>query len=414
MTTGSRNGAQSLPLEGISIVDISNFMAAPGIGMYLGDFGAEIVKVERPGKGDELRTWGYAKDGVPLYWKVVNRNKKSVTADLHTPIGVEIVKRLVRDADVVVENYRPGTIEKWGLGYDVLRAINPRIVLVRITGYGQYGPNSQMPGFGTALEAYSGGAYMNGYPDRPPLLPSFPFGDNTTALMGAFLTMVALRERDRSGEGQVVDLALYEGLMTLLGPFIVDYDQLGIVYERMGSRIPWTAPRNTYRCGDGGFVSISGSGQSVFERLCEALGIPEVAHDPRFHEHRDRITNVEALDEALGAAIGKLARDEVVRLITAAGAVAAPVRSVAEIFEDPHIRARENIVAVEDGQLGTMRMQNVVGKFSRTPGSIRSTGPQLGEHNHEILVERLGFSSEELEAAHISTAPSPTESTVPV
>jgi formyl-CoA transferase len=387
-----------LPLDGITVIDLSNFMAAPGVGMYLADFGADVIKVERPGRGDELRAWGYAKDGVPLYWKMINRNKKCITADLHAPLGVEIVKRLVRDADVVIENYRPGTFEKWGLGYDVLRAINPRIVMVRITGYGQYGPNCQKPGFGTALEAYSGGAYVTGYPDRAPLLPSFPFGDNSTAIFGAFLTMVALRERDaHSGEGQVIDLALYEGMMTLLGPSLIDYDQLGIVQERMGSRIPWTAPRNVYRCKDGGFVSISGSGQSVFVRLCEAIGVPDVATDPRFVEHRDRIVNVEALDQALQSAIATFDRDELVRVVNAAGAVCAPVRSVAEIFEDPHVAERENIVAVEDPELGRVRMQNVLGHFSRTPGKVRWTGPRLGEHNEEILIEKLGFTREQLE-----------------
>lgn len=403
-----------MPLEGITVLDLSNFMAAPGVGMYLADFGAHVIKVERPGTGDELRAWGYAKDGVPLYWKLINRNKKCITADLHTPLGVEIVKRLAADADVVIENYRPGTLEKWGLGYDVLREINPRIVMVRITGYGQYGPNCQKPGFGTALEAYSGGAYATGYPDRAPLLPSFPFGDNSTAVMGAFLTMVALRERDaHSGQGQMIDLALYEGMMTILGPYIVDYDQLGVVQERMGSRIPWTAPRNVYRCKDGGFVSISGSGQAVFVRLCEAIGIPEIATDPRFAAHRDRIVNVEALDEALQAAIGRFDRDELVRVVNAAGAVCAPVRSVAEIFDDPHIAERENIVAVDDPELGRLRMQNIVGHFSRTPGKVRWAGPKLGEHNEEILIEKLGFTREQLKADSLDLVADDAERKVP-
>ncbi len=402
MTQTPTNGAPKLPLEGVRVLDISNFLAAPSTGMYLADYGAEVVKFERPGKGDELRAWGYAKDGVPLTWKIVSRNKKAVQLDFHTPMGVEVLKRLVAEADVVIENYRPGTLEKWGLGYDVLSAINPRIVLLRVTGYGQEGPNSQKPGFGTAMEAYSGGVYMSGYPDRPPLLPGFGLADMTTGVMGAYLVMVALHERNaHSGVGQVIDLPLYETLMTILGPFITDYDQLGIVYERNGSRAPWTAPRNVYRCKDGGFVAISGSGQAVFERLCGALGIPETAADPRFNGHRERVDNVEALDDALQAQILRYDRDELVELVNASGAVAAPVRSVAEIFEDPHIKLRESIKRVPDDELGHVTMQNVIGKFSRTPGSIRSTGPRAGTHNREIFMERLGYTRAELEAAGI-------------
>ena len=397
----AENGAHKLPLEGVRVLDISNFLAAPSTGMYLADYGAEVVKFERPGKGDELRAWGYVKDGVPLTWKIISRNKKAVQLDFHTPLGVEILKRLVAEADVVIENYRPGTLEKWGLGYDVLSAINPRIVLLRVTGYGQDGPNSQKPGFGTAMEAYSGGVYMSGYPDRPPLLPGFGLADMTTGVMGAYLVMVALHERNNSGTGQVIDLPLYETLMTILGPFITDYDQLGIVYERNGSRAPWTAPRNVYRCKDGGFVAISGSGQAVFERLCGALGIPGIASDPRFNGHRERVDNIEALDDALQEQIVRYTRDEVVALINASGAVAAPVRSVAEIVEDPHIRHRESIKSFPDDELGHIMMQNVIGKLSRTPGSVRSTGPRAGAHNREIFMDRLGYTRAELEAAGI-------------
>ena len=410
MTTGSertmpdeaRNGARKLPLEGVRVLDISNFMAAPATGMYLADYGAEVIKFERPGKGDELRAWGYTKDGVPLTWKILNRNKKAIQADFHTPLGIEILKRLVREADVVIENYRPGTLEKWGIGYDVLREINPGIILLRVTGYGQTGPNSHKPGFGTAMEAYSGGVYMSGYPDRPPLLPGFGLADMTTGVMGAFLVLAALHERDaHSGIGQVIDLPLYETLMTILGPFISDYDQLGLVYERSGSRAPWTAPRNVYRCKDGKYVAISGSGQAVFERLCGALGIPDLPNDPRFAGHRDRLTNVQALDDALQEQILRFDRDDAVEAINASGAVCAPVRSVAEIFEDPHILERESIKSIPDAELGHIVMQNVVGKFSRTPGSIRSTGPTQGQHNQEILVERMGYTRKELEAAGI-------------
>ena len=244
-------------LAGIRVVELASLIAGPMIGMMLGDHGAEVIKVEQPGAGDGLRGWGNRKNGVGLYHKMLNRNKRSVTADLRTPLGVEIVRRLVQDADVVIESFRPGTLESWGLGFDDLAAINPGIVLVRISGYGQTGPNSSRPGFGTLAEASTGFAYANGYADRPPLLPSFAVADTTTGLSGAFLTLAALRARDRTGRGQVVDLAIYETLLTMLGPHVLDYDQLGLVQERTGSRLPIVSPRNAFRTRDGKWVAIS-------------------------------------------------------------------------------------------------------------------------------------------------------------
>ena len=388
------------PLDGVKVVDIANFLAGPIASMFLADFGADVVKVERPGTGDELRFWGNDKDGVGLMYKMVNRNKQSVTADLRTPLGVEIVKHLIADADIVVENYRKGTLERWGLGYDVLSKINPGLIMLRITGFGQTGPNSHRPGFGTLAEGYSGYAYITGYPDRPPLLPGFGLADDSAGLMGAFLAMVALQDKNRSGKGQVIDMAIYEPLFTLLGPQVVDFDQLGLVQERNGSRLPFTAPRNTYRTKDDKWVSISGSAQSTFERMCEALEVPELVSDPRFLDNRLRIRNAVALDEALQAAIEKFERDALIALFDEFDAAAAPCYSIAEIFEDPHYKARENIVSVEDEELGgPIRMQNVVGKLSRTPGAIRHAGPKLGSSNRSVLIERLGFDEAELKAA---------------
>ncbi|MCC7272478.1 MAG: CoA transferase [Alphaproteobacteria bacterium] len=396
---------RGMPLDGIRVVDMSNFLAAPSISMYLGDLGAVVTKVERPGRGDEFRNWGHSVDGVGLYYKVVNRNKRSVTADLHTPLGVEIVKRLVRDADVVVENYRPGTMEKWGLGYDVLAGINPGVVLVRVTGYGQTGPYAQKPGFGTALEGYAGAAYISGFPDRSPLLPSFGLADTSSGVMGAFLAMAALHERRRNGgRGQVVEFALYETMFNMLGPLVVDYDQLGRVQERDGSRVPWVAPRNTYRTRDGRFVSLSAASDQTFARLCEALEIPGLLADPRFTTNRERIQNVDALDEAIQGAIGMLDRADLIRRLESREGVVAPVNSIADIFADPHIQARGNIASVHDEELGRpMRMQNVVGRFSRTPAHIRTTGPRLGQDNRRVLVDELGFDPAELAAAGIPT-----------
>ena len=390
-----------MALSGIRVADISNFLAAPMASMFLGDYGAEVVKVEHPSRGDEMRFWGENKKGVGLYYKVINRNKKSVTADLRTPIGVEIVKRLVRTADVVIENYRPGTLEKWGLGYDVLSEINSRLVMLRITGFGQTGPYSHKPGFGTLAEAFAGAAHITGFPDRPPLLPAFGLGDSTAGLAGAFLTMVALFERERhGGRGQVVEFAIYEPLLTLLGPQVVNYDQLGLVQERSGSRLPFTAPRNTYRTRDGKWVAIAGSAQSIFERICRALERPELIADPRFRDNRIRMENAAGLDAELQSAIERFDLDALIRRFEQHEAAVAPVNNVAQIFADPHYAARQNITTVPDEELGgPLRMQNVVGNFSRTPGAIRRAGPRLGEHNREVLVEELGFSEGELQDA---------------
>ena len=398
MTDNLGKSSMGGALNGVRVIDISNFLAGPVSSMFLGDSGADVIKVERPGTGDEIRYWGNNKNGVGLMYKLINRNKRSVTADLRTPLGVEIVKKLVKDADIIIENYRTGTLEKWGLGYDVLSAINPGIIMVRITGFGQTGPNSHRPGFGTLAEGYAGFASITGYSDRPPLLPGFGLADETSGLMGAYLALAALRERDQnSGKGQIVEFGIYEPLFTLLGPQVVDYDQLGLVQERNGSRLPFTAPRNTYRTRDDKWVSISGSAQSTFERMCEALNVPELITDHRFLDNRLRIQNSEMLDDALQIAILEFDREPLISLFDKFGAAVAACNDIAEIFEDPHFIARDNIITVDDEELGgPLKMQNVVGKFSRTPGEIKHAGPKLGEHNFEILVDMLGFDLERL------------------
>lgn len=404
MTGAMQPGA----LGGVRVVDISNFLAAPMASMFLADFGADVTKIERPGTGDEVRRWGEVKNGVGLYYKAINRGKKSITIDLRTPFGVDVIKRLVADADVLLENYRPGTIEKWGLGPDVLMAINPRLIVLRVTGFGQTGPNRARPGFGTIAEAYAGYAYISGYPDRPPLLPGFGLGDATTGLMAAFLVSVALHEQRRSGRGQVIDLALYETLLTLLGPQVVNYDQLGLVQERAASRLPFTAPRNIYRTRDDKFMSVGGSAQSIFERLCTALEVPELVRDPRFADNQARLANVDALDDVLQQAIGRFDRDELMRRFVELEAAISPVNNVADVCADAHMAARENIVALDDAELGgPLRMQNVVGKLSVTPGAIRHTGPRLGQHNREVLVDRLGYDEATLRAQGIVLDPPP-------
>lgn len=398
MNTNDLPPKTSRALEGVRVLDISNFLAAPMCSMFLADHGADVLKVERPGVGDEIRRWGETKDGVGLYYKVINRGKRSVTLDLKTEIGVEAVKRLVKDVDIIVENYRTGTLEKWGLGYDVLKEINPGLIMVRITGFGQTGPYRYRPGFGTLAEAYAGYAYISGNADQPPLLPGFALGDASTGMMAAFLTMVALNEKRRTGLGQVVDLAIYETLLTLLGPHVVNYDQLGQIQERNGSRLPFTAPRNTYQTRDHKWIAIAGSSQAAFERICDLIGRSDLVADPRFSTNRARLDHDKALDAEIQDALGRMDLALVMERSEELGATVAPVNDVSMIFEDPQIKARGNICHVPDTELGQpIGMQNVVGRLSATPGRIDSPGPALGEHNREVLIDLLGYTEAELQ-----------------
>ena len=394
----SKESLVSGALKGIKVVDISNFLAGPVSSMFLGDYGADVIKVEKPDLGDEIRYWGNNKNGIGLMYKLINRNKRSVTADLRTEFGVQIIKKLVKDADIIIENYKKGTLEKWGLGYESLSKINPGLIMIRITGFGQTGPNSHKPGFGTLAEGYAGFAAINGYANKSPLLPGFGLADETSGLMGSFLSLTALYERDKNdGIGQVVEFGIYEPLFTLLGPQVVDYDQLGIIQKRNGSRLPFTAPRNTYITRDKKWVSISGSAQSTFERMCEALDIKSLIFDNRFLDNRLRIKNAKALDDELQKAISKFDQLTLINMFDKFGAAVAACNNIEEIFQDEHFKSRENIIEVDDKELGgSLKMQNVVGKFSRTPGKIRHAGPKLGEHNYEVLVETLGFSEDEL------------------
>lgn len=386
------------PLRGVRVLDLSNLIAGPMSAMYLADFGAEVIKVEHPERGDEMRRWGLNKNGVGLYFKVINRNKKTITLNLKSPKGQELVRRMVQDVDVVIESYRPGTLERWNLGYEQLRAINEGLIMLRISGYGQTGPYSHRPGFGTIGEAISGAAYITGFPDRPPLLPAFGLGDASAAIHAAFAVMVALYNRDvNGGKGQYIDLGLYEGLFTLLGPQVINYDQLGVVQERDGSRLPFVAPRNTYQTADGAWVAIAGSTQATFERVARALEIDHIIDDPRFIDNSRRLQNVEALDEEIQAGVRKFTLKEVLERLEEAGAPAGPCYNIKQIFEDPHFQARENIVAIPDEELGTVRMQNVVPRLSETPGHIEHAGPPKGKYNREIYMDWLGLSEEEMQ-----------------
>ena len=390
------NVGGALPLDGVRVIDAATLMAAPWAASYLGEFGADVIKIEQPGIGDHQRRWGTKKNGVALMWKSLSRNKRSLTLDLRKPSGAEIFRRLIGTADVLIENFRPGTLERWGLGPDVLLALNPRLVVLRVTGYGQTGPYSSQPGFGTVAEGFSGVAHVVGQAEGPPTLANFPLGDGVAGLTGAYAVMVGLYGRaNNGGRGQVIDLSLYEPLFRLLEPALLDYDQLGVAANRIGNRVAHLAPRNTYRCGDGQWVSLSCGTQRIWERLCEAMDRPDLAADPRFAANQDRVDNVEALDAEIGAWMSARPRGDVIRVMNASEVAVGPILDIPTIFEDPHYAARGDLIEMEDPDLGRIRLANVVPRFSDTPGRVRTTGPAVGEHTDEVLRE-LGLSREEI------------------
>jgi formyl-CoA transferase len=385
-------------LEGLRVIDCGVLFAGPITATTLGDFGAEVIKVEHP-NGDSLRTLGWEKDGVSLWWAHVNRNKRYVTLNLSSPEGPELLKELVRDADVLIESFRVGRMEKWGLGYEQLAEINPRLVMARITGFGQTGPYSPRPGFGTVAEAMSGYAHISGFPDCPPSLPSFAFGDGICAMYGTVATMAALHHRDHvSGRGQMIDLSLVEPLFSFLGPQALVYDQLGLVQERLGNMTTWTSPRNAYETRDGRWIAISASSQRIAERLITLVGREDLVSEPWFANHSGRAEHAEELDRVIADWIRERSQEEVTAAFEEAQAAVGPVYSIADIFEDPHFKEREMITEVEHPKLGPVMAPQVVPFLSDTPGSIRNFGGELGEHNRSVYVDQLGHDEEEMEA----------------
>jgi formyl-CoA transferase len=328
---------------------------------------------------------------------MLSRNKRCITLDLGNPEGQQLLRRLVAKSDVLIENFTPGTMRKWNVGYEQLSEVNPRLVMLSISAYGQTGPYSLRPGFGTLAEAMSGFAFINGQADGPPTLPSFGLADGIAGLNGAFGVLAALRFRDLHGVGQHVDSALYEPLLTVLGPQVIEYDQLGVIQERLGSRLPFSAPRNVYETRDGKWLSMSSSAQSVFERTMHAIGKPELIDDERFLDNRRRGVNVEALDMEIAEWCRRHTMEEAMTILVKHEAAAAPVYSVADVVADPHFMARGSVVAVEDANLGPVKMQAPFPRLSRSPGKIRTTGPRLGEHNSEVYGGLLGLGEPELE-----------------
>ncbi|MEV0248639.1 CoA transferase [Nocardia sp. NPDC050712] len=372
------------PLSGIRVLDVATLFAGPLAATLLADYGAEVVKIEHP-RGDPVRSHGAQRDGVGLWWKMLGRGKKSITLYLGAPDGQEIFRRMVAEADVVIENFRPGTLERWGLGYPALRAINPGVVLARVTGFGQVGPYARRPGFGTLAEAMSGFAAVTGDPDGPPTLPPFGLADGIAGLATAFAIMTALRARADSGHGQQIDLAIIEPILTLLGPQLIAYDQLGTLQPRMGNRSSNNAPRNIYRTGDGGWVAVSTSAQSVAERVLRLVGRADLIERPWFGSGAERAEHADELDAAVGSWIAERGTAEVLRAFEQAEAAIAPVYTAADVLADPQYRALGTIAELPDDELGPIRMQNVLFRLSETPGRIRWTGPPLGAHTAEVL-----------------------------
>lgn len=392
--SSERNG----PLENLTVIETGSMISAGTVGRFLADFGAEVIKIEHPETGDHLRQFGPQKDGTGLWWKYLGRNKKSITLDISVEEGQVIFEDLVEEADVLVENFRPGTLERWNLGWDRLSEVNPGLVMLRLSGFGQTGPYSDRPGFGTLAEAMSGFATLNGFPDRPPLLPPTGLADSIAALYATFAIMYALYHRDtQNGSGQYIDTSLTEPIFTLLGPQPLRYQQLDEIETRSGNRSTSSAPRNVYETADGGAVAISASAQPIAMRVFDAIGRPELKDDPRFETNEKRLENVEELDAIIQDWIAERPRAEVLERFEEHDATVAPVYDVEDIIEDDHYQARETLVEIEDPTLGTGLVQNVFPRFSATPGEVEHLGPDLGEHNDAVFLDRLSYDDDILD-----------------
>jgi crotonobetainyl-CoA:carnitine CoA-transferase CaiB-like acyl-CoA transferase len=384
------------PLSGIRVLDVSTVYAAPITAMLLGDYGADVIKVEHP-RGDPARTHGWSVGGHGLWWKVISRNKRPMTLNLGVPAGQKVLRRLVERSDVLVENFRPGVMEKWGLAPDELLAINPRLVMLRTTGFGQFGPYATRRAFGTLAEAMSGFAHQTGQEDGPPTLPPFGLADGVAGITGALAVVMALYHRDRGdGRGQVIDLSLIEPLVGILGPGPSVYDQLGVIAGRHGNRSPNNAPRNTYQTRDGRWVAISASATSVAERVMRLVGRADLTEKPWFSSASERVKRGELLDGAVSAWIRARDFQEVYTAFQEAGAALAPIYDVEQLVNDPQIAALNAVTTIQDEDLGPLRMQNVMFRMQRTPGRIRFPGRRLGQDTEAVLRETLGLDDEEI------------------
>lgn len=383
-TSETTDGSPSL--AGLRVVELGTVLAAPLTGMMLADHGADVIKVELPGVGDPVRTWGQAEDeaATGAFWAMIGRNKRSTTLDLHSETDRNILRRFLADADVLIENFRPGTLERWGLSPEALMAANECLIILRMTGWGQEGPYAARPSFGTLVEAFSGFAYVNGWADRPPTLPPFGLADSMAGFIGAFGVTAALRARERTGRGQVIDLALYEPMLVSLGAMTAEYDRFGTVQERNGNRVPSAAPRGAYQCSDDKWIAVSGSSQATALRLLEEIGGADFAVDPRFATNRARVENVDDLDKIIGDWMSVRTSTEVLTELQAADVPASGVNSVEDVFNDPHVQSRESIASYEDPSWGTVRLPAPIPRLMSTPAVVRHLGRALGADNNLV------------------------------
>jgi crotonobetainyl-CoA:carnitine CoA-transferase CaiB-like acyl-CoA transferase len=383
-----------MALQGMKVIEMGQLIAGPFASKMLGEFGADVIKIEPPGVGDPLRKWRKIKDGTSLWWHVQSRNKRSLTLNLKEQEAQEIVRQLVAEADVLVENFRPGTLEGWGLGYEELKRINPRLIMLRISGYGQTGPYRDLPGFGVIGEAMGGLRHLSGYPGQAPVRVGISIGDSLSSLYGVIGVLLALQERQRSGLGQEIDVALYESVFAMMESLVPEYDAFGYIREPAGSALPGITPSNSYPCNDGAYVLIAGNGDSIYKRLMSLIGRDDLGDDPRLEQNDGRSEHAEMIDAAIAEWTVLRGRDEVIEALKAARVPAGYPYTAADIVKDPHYLARQMIETVQTSA-GPLKVPGVLPKLSRTPGRLGSGGPQLGEHSDDILAG-LGLSNDQV------------------
>jgi len=400
MTTDSQQTKKRMPLEGVRVLDCATIIAAPFAAMLMADYGADVIKVEHP-RGDGLRLSGAQKNGVPLNYAYYGRNKRNIVIDFGSPDGQALLRDLAAKSDVLIENFRPGVMERWGLGWKELHEINPRLVMLRMTGFGQFGPYSSRPGFGTLAESMSGFAHINGYPDGSPTLPPFGLADGIAGISSAYAVMLALYNRDlHGGQGQMIDVAIIEPILHIMGAQATIFDQLGKIQGRTGNTTTNNAPRNVYKTKEGRWVAISTSTQSIAERVITLVGHPELIDEPWFKSGPERAKHCELLDKLVGGWIGARSLDEVINMFEEAGAAVAPIYDIAQVCDDPQYQALGSIATVQDATLGPIKMQNLMFRMSDTPGKVRHPGPRLGENTDDVLREVLGLSDARLKELH--------------